>query len=415
LARISTYVIDGTIVDDDKVIGSDADNSMITKNYRIGDLVAYFAVSIGDYLVPYNNATDDVDLGPFSLFTNDIYVNDKVYINGNSGLVGQALLSQGGGAATWGYITGTQTLSNVLTNGNLGDRSIILENANSVVASDIDGTYDPKANVYVRDKVGSNIGQLFSNSLQLQNSTLGRSGSYFSNEIVYTESTFGNTVTIKPSTFGNQTFIYPNVGGAFVMSVNGTLADLSGNVTIPVGPGGSSSLQQVVDIGNGISNFGGSGTASIQSTNFTNNRTLYLNDDAYPTIRLVDNANASNFLQIDVDTLILDGVSYNWSSIVNPPTSPLVALPFTTDHLAATNNQYVIGDIVWYLGDVYRCIANNDSILPTSTLYWTNLGAGFPLVQQPADWNSTSGNNQILNKPAISSIGFEMNFLLMGA
>jgi hypothetical protein len=86
---------------------------------------------------------------------------------------------------------------------------------------------------------------------------------------------------------------------------------------------------------------------------------------------------------------------------VTPPASPLTALPFTTDHLAATNNQYVVGDVVWYLGNVYRCIASNDSIIPTSTLYWTNLGAGFPLVQQPADWNSTSGNNQILNKPTI--------------
>jgi hypothetical protein len=83
------------------------------------------------------------------------------------------------------------------------------------------------------------------------------------------------------------------------------------------------------------------------------------------------------------------------------PASPLSALPFTTDHLTATNNQYVIGDLVWYLGNVYRCIANNDSIIPTSTLYWTSLGTGYPLVQQPADWNSTSGNNQILNKPTI--------------
>jgi hypothetical protein len=164
-------------------------------------------------------------------------------------------------------------------------------------------------------------------------------------------------------------------------------------------------LQQVVNAGNGISNFGGIGNASIQSTNFTNNRTLYLNDSAFPTIRIVDNLNAANNLQIDLDTLTIDGVSYNWSTIVNPPASPLSALPFTTDHLAATNNQYVVGDLVWYLGNVYRCIANNDSITPTSTLYWTSLGAGYPLVQQPADWNSTSGNNQILNKPTIPTVG----------
>jgi len=76
-------------------------------------------------------------------------------------------------------------------------------------------------------------------------------------------------------------------------------------------------LQQVVNTGNGVSNFGGIGTASIQSTNFTNNRTLYLNDNSYPTIRLVDNANASHNLTIDLDTLNLNGVSYNWSSIVD--------------------------------------------------------------------------------------------------
>jgi hypothetical protein len=87
------------------------------------------------------------------------------------------------------------------------------------------------------------------------------------------------------------------------------------------------------------------------------------------------------------------------------PASLLVALPFTTDHLTATNNAYVVGDVVWYLGNVYRCIANNDSILPTSTTYWTNLGAGNPLVAQPSDWNATSGNNQILNKPTIPAAG----------
>jgi YVTN family beta-propeller protein len=79
----------------------------------------------------------------------------------------------------------------------------------------------------------------------------------------------------------------------------------------------------------------------------------------------------------------------------------LVALPFTTDHTSAYGNQYVVGNVVWYNGNVYRCIANNDSILPTNTSYWINLGAGFALVQQPIDWNSTSGNNQILNKPTI--------------
>jgi hypothetical protein len=79
----------------------------------------------------------------------------------------------------------------------------------------------------------------------------------------------------------------------------------------------------------------------------------------------------------------------------------LVALPFSTDHLTSTGNPYTIGNVVWYLGNVYRCIANNDSILPTNSTYWVNLGAGFQAVERPSDWNATSGNNQILNKPTI--------------
>jgi hypothetical protein len=102
------------------------------------------------------------------------------------------------------------------------------------------------------------------------------------------------------------------------------------------------------------------------------------------------------------DVLTLKDPSSGEVEFETPPTAgTLVALPFTTDHLAATNNPYLIGDVVYYVGNVYICIANNDSILPTSPLYWTSLGPGNPLVQQPSDWNSTTGNNQILNKPTI--------------
>lgn len=79
----------------------------------------------------------------------------------------------------------------------------------------------------------------------------------------------------------------------------------------------------------------------------------------------------------------------------------LIALPYDTNHATAFGNGYVVGDIVFYSGNVYRCIANNDAIIPTNTSYWVSLGAGFQTVQTPVDWNATTGNNQILNKPAI--------------
>lgn len=80
-------------------------------------------------------------------------------------------------------------------------------------------------------------------------------------------------------------------------------------------------------------------------------------------------------------------------------TSTMTALPFNTNHATAYGNQYVVGDLVYYAGNIYKCKANNDAIIPTSTSYWDLIGAGFPSVESPIDWNATSGNNQIINKP----------------
>ena len=33
----------------------------------------------------------------------------------------------------------------------------------------------------------------------------------------------------------------------------------------------------------------------------------------------------------------------------------MTAIAFSTDHLTSTGNQYVIGNVVWYLGNIYRC------------------------------------------------------------
>jgi len=78
-----------------------------------------------------------------------------------------------------------------------------------------------------------------------------------------------------------------------------------------------------------------------------------------------------------------------------------IAIAFSTDHQSITGNQYQIGNVVWYNGNIYRCLAANDSIVPTNATYWTNLGPGFQTIERPSDWNATNGNNQILNKPTI--------------
>jgi hypothetical protein len=137
-------------------------------------------------------------------------------------------------------------------------------------------------------------------------------------------------------------------------SLSGSYA-LTASYAMNGGGGGSTqSLQQVVNTGNSIVNFGGVGTASLQSVNFVNNRALYINNDIYPTIRIVDNTNASNNLQIDIDTISLDGVSYNWSDIVNNVDTSSFA---TTGSNIFIGNQTISGSINFGDGSVIQSIS----------------------------------------------------------
>lgn len=78
-----------------------------------------------------------------------------------------------------------------------------------------------------------------------------------------------------------------------------------------------------------------------------------------------------------------------------------VSTEYNANHTTALGNQYLVGDRVWYNGNVYRAIANNDALLPTNTTYWTLVAVGYRLRQTPVDWNASTGDDQILNKPLI--------------
>jgi len=78
-----------------------------------------------------------------------------------------------------------------------------------------------------------------------------------------------------------------------------------------------------------------------------------------------------------------------------------VSTEYNANHTTATGNPYVVGDRVWYNGSVYQCIANNDAINPTNPTYWTLVAVGYRLRQTPVDWDATTGDYQILNKPTI--------------
>ena len=64
MAKISTYPIDSSVSLADYVIGTDAEDSNITKNYTIGSLIALAAqnIDLGEVLAAGNTATNNITL-----------------------------------------------------------------------------------------------------------------------------------------------------------------------------------------------------------------------------------------------------------------------------------------------------------------------------------------------------------------
>ena len=118
--------------------------------------------------------------------------------------------------------------------------------------------------------------------------------------------------------------------------------------------------------------------------------------------------NVDNVVQSQLDLVAGDNVTLTDNgdgSVTIDATGGAIAfytaLEYNTNHTTAQGNPYLIGDTVWYSGNVYRCIANNDAIIPTNASYWTLLGSGFRIRQNIIDWNATTGDYQIINKPTI--------------
>lgn len=138
--------------------------------------------------------------------------------------------------------------------------------------------------------------------------------------------------------------------------------------------------------GSGSGGSGGGGTGLVLRVNGTNNVVQSLLD-------LVDGTNTT------IQDLGDGRVQINSSG--GGGSGTLSSTEYNVNHNTSLGNQYIVGDLVYYNGNVYRCTASNDAIIPTNTSYWTLVGAGYRQRQTPADWDATTGDNQILNKPTI--------------
>lgn len=142
----------------------------------------------------------------------------------------------------------------------------------------------------------------------------------------------------------------------------------------------------------GASGSGGSGTGygiTLQTNGVDNVVQTLLNLEAGTNITITDNGNG---------TVTIDAAGGGGGG------GPYVSTEWNANHTTAQGNPYQIGDRVWYNGSVYACIANNDGINPSNPAYWTLQSAGYRLRQTPVDWNASTGDYQILNKPTLATV-----------
>lgn len=118
MAKISTYGPDYSISVDDKLIGTDAENSNATKNYLVGDLLDFINENLTNIGVPYVGATQNVNLGTYNFLADyiegnefygqivggdsleayeelKVYPNAPISLDGDEGNSGDLMISQG--------------------------------------------------------------------------------------------------------------------------------------------------------------------------------------------------------------------------------------------------------------------------------------------------------------------------------
>jgi hypothetical protein len=108
--------------------------------------------------------------------------------------------------------------------------------------------------------------------------------------------------------------------------------------------------------------------------------------------------------------------SGSYDDLSNKPTIALAAHQWSANHTIADGTRYLIGDIVYDNGNIYVANYENESMPTSSTLYWTNLGAGKRINIDGRDipnipYSSLTGKptlfsgsyNDLTNKPALFS------------
>lgn len=126
MAKISTYPLDQTPSLLDKVIGTDGDNSLVTNNYLISDIVGLTPIpTIDQVLISGNLSSQNIRLTGQTRSDGELAV--KGSLTDETGLLGTngQVLSSTGANVEWIDIP-TPTIDQVLLSGNVSSQNIII-------------------------------------------------------------------------------------------------------------------------------------------------------------------------------------------------------------------------------------------------------------------------------------------------
>lgn len=96
--------------------------------------------------------------------------------------------------------------------------------------------------------------------------------------------------------------------------------------------------------------------------------------------------------------------SGDYNDLTNLPAQALTAPNLDSARSAELGNEYTVGDVVHYGGNIYRCLATNSGIAVTDPSYWQLIGPGYPTRQRVIDYAATTGDAQIINKPNLAAV-----------
>ena len=94
--------------------------------------------------------------------------------------------------------------------------------------------------------------------------------------------------------------------------------------------------------------------------------------------------------------------SGSYADLSDKPNIALAAVQWTVNHTLVDGTRYLVGDLVYDNGNIYKAKFDNESIPTSNTLYWENVGVGQRLNIDGRDIPNIQ-YSQLSNKPSLFS------------